>query len=353
MIRLAPRRGATSREADVRARAARAGARRASRQRHARRATIAALAALAAGFAASSLAEGRVWRLVDGEARAIEAIVVTGHEQVDAQEIARESGVAPGSAIDAVDLAAVERAIEAVDWVRDATVHRAPNATLVVAIEERAAAALLLHVDSQSWFALEADGAPIAQVDPSAHATLPRLQASDALDLHVPSDDAQRALSLAGEFARRGLPPVEWIALPARRATSEADVDAGADGFRAKLAADGAVVALGDAPSANQLDRLGELLAKRPDVARDAASIDLRFRDRAILRMREPAVDDAEAASTPEGEITLNVEPASDEVGRSMRERVWMRALASSGALWIQRSRTHLGGNEEWRATTT
>lgn len=372
MIRLSPRPRTAGARAP-RAHAARPLRRRAADPRRALAFAIACAAGLAAGFAAGPHAAPWLWRAIDGPGRAVEAIAVVGHERVDAEAIARRTGVERGAPIDAIDFAAAAAAVAAEPWVREARVRRAPDGTLLVAVEERAAAALLEDAARGAWLALESDGRPIAPVEPDAWPALPRLRSLAPVEPGVPNADAVRALALVGELAAHGLPAAEWIALPLRdapaaaaapdaRAASahgDADIAPAEAGFRAKLADGGAEVVLGDAPAAEQLARLATLLAERPDVARAAARIDLRFRDRAVLLPRDdvaapaaPATDDARAASADAREPVWGGAPASDEVGARGRERAWMRALALRGAPWTRRDRTSVGGDEEWLART-
>lgn len=249
---------------------------------------IAAFAlAFATGFTAGN-GNTQAWLgQLEEPAQTIERISVLGNKQIAAEEIAMRSGIDRGAALDAIDFADATTRIESHPWLRSAELRRLPGGDVLAIVEERSAVAALHNNASDTWQAVDRDGVAFAEIDPQAHPDLLRLRSEETTSS---AEDLASAIELSARVSASGIPLPAEIVLPMRSAIEPERV---ALGWRLILADSGPEIVLGAHPSDERLARLAELLDARLDAVRSAERIDLRFRDRAILR----AADEANAAN--------------------------------------------------------
>lgn len=158
-------------------------------------------ALLLAGVAgASAFGVVKVKDLVEhSDALPVRTVAVTGVDPASARaaEVKAWAELTPGEPFFGVDVDAVAARVEEHPFVRSAAVRRLPPDTIEIAIEERAARALVRAEDG-GLYLLDADGALMKRARPS-----------DALDVPVLSlldvKQTKRALSLLEALERRGL----------------------------------------------------------------------------------------------------------------------------------------------------
>jgi cell division septal protein FtsQ len=246
--------------------------------------------AFLAGAAATTL-DLSLWELIPRDAsRPLRSIAVLGHQHLSADEVATQSGLVAGTPLPDLDLAtATERLLDH-PWIREVRFQRLAN-DLLVLVEERRPAALLRITPNGKWRAIEADGTPFADVAPSSLPGLLRLHANPGIETGAAQPRLAEALRLTRRLEAHGIPRPETVTLP-----SDAEPDLG---WRCRLPDGGPEVLLGLQPSDRQLARLAELLAAKPQAVRSADRIDMRFRDRAILRVAQSSLDAEHANARP------------------------------------------------------
>ena len=248
------------------------------RRRSQRRALLAAASALAlvAGAAgawyaqrdgrlgiAIADAQNRIAAFGAGHHLAVESVQLEGRMRADRQAILAALGVQRGTPILAIDLDAAEMHLEAVPWVRTASIERQLPDTLFVRITERVPLALWQH---QGKFDLvDQDGAVIANGDPAAFPMLPQIVGDgapaatpDLLALLATEPVLQRHIAAA-------------VRVGGRRWNIEFD--------------NGVEAALPETGAADAWHRLAAFERSDHLLARDIQAIDLRLPDRLVLRL--------------------------------------------------------------------
>lgn len=159
-------------------------------------------------------------------------------------------GLEPGTNILAVDTEALQAKIEAEPWVKRATVQRSLPDTLIVEVEEHAAAAVLL---SGYFYLVDADGVPFKRLEDGERGELPVITGIDREQLVAGDPRAQAAI-------RRGLAALQAYQQAPRPRLSEVHVDEGGaiSLFTAKT---GAALRLGRGDVAARLARYDALRA--------------------------------------------------------------------------------------------
>jgi cell division septal protein FtsQ len=264
----------TRRENEVDRRRARAQAHLARRRggvqprlRRGPRIAVAALAALA-GFAfGAPLAEA----LLGVHGRSVHTLAVHGARAVAPAAIAERSGIAHGADLGSVEATEVATALELEPWILHARALALPSGTVVLAVEERIAAALTM-IDGASY-AVDREGRAFATVAAEAHPNLPQIEA-EALKPAEPDARLAQAVALAERLPAYGIES---------RATVHVAAAGDPEGFALALPGVPARIVLGDEPEA-RLAALAELVARRPDAVAMATAIDLRFANQVVLR---------------------------------------------------------------------
>lgn len=216
---------------------------------------------------------GRVFAAAE---RPLSAIWVAGALRLSAEEVARASGVRPGARLRASAARAAASALASDPRILEAHAARLPSGDLALAVRERSAAATVALGSPPALFAVDSAGVPFAPArEPEAEA-LPLLVPARAPQLGVADPELARAVELARRLPQLGLPPAREV-----RVADAADPE----GFALRLDGRPGRFVLGREPERVEasLARLAELLdADVPELAQ-AARIDLRFEDQAIL----------------------------------------------------------------------
>jgi len=231
------------------------------------RIAVAALAALA-GFAfGAPLAEA----LLGVHGRSVHTLAVHGARAVAPAAIAERSGIAHGADLGSVEAKEVATALELEPWILHARALALPSGTVVLAVEERIAAALTRIDDAD--YAVDREGRAFATVAAEAHPNLPRIEA-EAVKPQEPDARLAQAVALAERLPAYGIES---------RATVHIAAADDPEGFALALPGVPARIVLGDEPEA-RLAALAELVARRPDAVAMATNIDLRFANQVVLR---------------------------------------------------------------------
>lgn len=229
-----------------------------------------AAAALAAG---ATFGQGIAARLIGMASRPVDRIAVRGATHLSPEAIARAAGIAPDSAIGALDPKALTEALEEHDWIASAEALRLPDGTLVLGVVEREPSATIAI--GEVVYAVDAAGSPFAELGPEGDPALPRIVSADEVTARETSPELAQAVRLARRLPQLGLAPPAEIQV-AR--------DDDPEGYALRLATPDARVVLGREDLNARLDDLVRLLTARPDEAAKATRIDLRFSDQVVLR---------------------------------------------------------------------
>jgi cell division septal protein FtsQ len=226
---------------------------------------------------AASIAAGALFgpSIVTGATRGLEAIHVRGLERLSGDEIATATGVARGAPPPEVDPEAVVESLEAHPWVESARAVHLSTATLLVEVRERVPLAVVAAGKDATLFFVDAGGTPVAPVEASASEGVPRLFPAAAVDPNEPSDALATAVALAQRLPAFGLAVPAQVRIPAQE---------DAEGFVLRLVGFPARVVLGREDLDERLTGLARLLAANLSEVAEAASVDLRFADQAVLR---------------------------------------------------------------------
>lgn len=207
----------------------------------------------------------------------VQTIAVQGHSRLGAAEVARATGVEPGDVLREVDLAKVATRLEREPWIRRASTARLVGGQLLVLIEERRPRAGV-GSDATGWQLVDDDGTPFAPARASQLEELPRLYSERRFASDEPSPILARSLAVAQEIERH---EIASLRSPARLLVPEPDSD---EGWVLALGEPAARVFLGESDVPGSLARLDTLLRAELAELAGAREIDLRFRDRAVLR---------------------------------------------------------------------
>jgi hypothetical protein len=238
--------------------------------------SLAALAGLLSGFVFFEPVIARVspkqWTL--------ESFSVVGTRRVAAEELVRASGVAAGTAVSAVDLAAVSERLASHPWVHEARVTTFLPSKLLVAVVEREAAAIVeIGAPAVAWL-VDAGGTPFAvaaAVDRELYPTLvgvPDVRPGQANPLLAEGVEIARAV------ARRDLPAARRVRLGGGDPGALPEL---------QLGPGGRTVVLGGGDLEAKLDRLSWILKADLAELEATSSIDLRFGSQVILRDGPPS----------------------------------------------------------------
>jgi len=241
---------------------------------------------LAGTLLASTAVEGvRAWW--SGGPADVESIAVLGNAELSAADVAAATGLSQGEPLRGLSEAEIEARVARHPWIRGVRAALLPTGTIVVAVEERVARAVLrtrAPTGQEELYLVDTACAPFVRVEPvdaERFQALPRIAARSGELPDAEDPTLCAAVSLAESV--HGSPTAEWdlanfeVVLP----------DAGShEGFRLREPARHEVL-LGHGTAAefdDRLDRLGRLLAARPAQLERASTIDLRFADQAVLR---------------------------------------------------------------------
>ncbi len=246
--------------------------------------------ALAAGALFGPRVAGRAPDLARAAAFRVEVVSVVGTTLLDPASVAKSAGVARGTPLLDVDPEAVGARLEALPQVAAARVLRLPPNRLVIGIDERLAQGVT--EDSRGAWLVCLDGVPFAPAEASQRARLPRLRAPGAPAAGVASPELAQGAAVASAARRSGF------------AVAEVRVAGAEDPRGALLRLRGldTEVVLGHEGHQAALARLVAVFARRPAWVAEAATIDVRFSDRAVLGGGAPAERQAQGEDAPTGE---------------------------------------------------
>ncbi len=256
-----------------------------------RRLVAALLAAggFAAGWSLGSAVLEATARRWDG-ALTLQRVQVAGCRRLDPAQLVAAAGLQAPLRWTALDRGALVEKLQAHPWVARARLTALPPGTLLVGVEERRPVAVSSGPQGAAVL-LDASGrafAPAADEDVDA---LPRLVDDASPELRARGVGIARALA-----ERRHLPAAREIVLGPPEAWGRPTL---------RLAGLTAPVVLGPGLLADKLGRLERLLAADVEELADAERIDLRFAERAILKVSPPRTgaaqrrEGADAASRP------------------------------------------------------
>jgi cell division protein FtsQ len=193
----------------------------------------------------------------------VESVQVVGRERADSHAILAALGVKRGSPILGVDLDAAKARLEAVPWIRSASVERLLPDTLFVRISERTPLALWQH--GGKFDLVDQDGNVITNADIGAYPSLPQVVGDGA-----PAATPDLLALLASEPALQHHVTAS-VRVGGRRWNIDFD-----NGIDVALPEDGAVDAWHRLAALDRSDRLLE---------RDIQAIDMRLPDRLVLHV--------------------------------------------------------------------
>jgi cell division protein FtsQ len=249
-----------------------------------------------AGIAGAAFSFAPLHETLNREVLRLHAICVLGAGRLSAEEVAAATGLAEGTSLLAISPAAIEARLREQPWIRDAHVMRlVPGRVLVqVAFREPVArvtqaspeeGAPVVLVDAEGRAVVEAAGAP---VPPLPVIVSPRLPAAGEL-----APGLAAAAAAVGAVARS--------AFADRTATLYVGAEDDPNSVSLQLTQLPPRVFVGSGDLDQKLARLAQVIAGGTTPARDAAEIDLRFADQAVLRGLPLPDGTAHSAQAPGG----------------------------------------------------
>ncbi|HLI20631.1 MAG TPA: cell division protein FtsQ/DivIB [Stellaceae bacterium] len=193
----------------------------------------------------------------------VESVQVVGRHRADARAILAALGVKRGTPILGIDLDAAKTRLEALPWIRTASIERLLPDTLLVHIDERAPLALWQH--DGKFDLIDQDGNVIANANVADYPSLPQIVGDGA-----PAATPGLLALLAGEPALQRHVTAS-VRVGGRRWNIELD-----NGIEVALPEDGAEAAWHRLAALDRSDRLLE---------REVQAIDMRLPDRVVLRV--------------------------------------------------------------------
>lgn len=261
---------------------------RSARRRAAPRWVRPALWCGAAGFVAALVAASVMWlwssgramgafdlarvALVDASAAAglsVREVAVTGRDRVSRAAVLEAIAIERGTPLLALDPAAARRRLEALGWVREATVERRFPATVLVRLTERTPLALWQR--QGRLVVVDREGVVIGGARPEHFASLPVMVGDDA-----PAHAANLLAVMGAE--------------PTLRARVRAAVRVGGRRWNVRLD-NGIDVLLPEQGVAEAWRRLAEYERRHRLLERAIVAVDLRLPDRLVVRRAPPADD--------------------------------------------------------------
>ena len=212
----------------------------------------------------------------------LERIGVRGTQYLDAAEVARATGIEPGTALSALDTEALSLRLAEHDWIVSARALRVPDGTLVVEVEERQPLAIVPAGEPTRSFAVDASGTPFAPLDP-ADTPLPRLHTDAKVEARVASPRLAAAVALVARLPDFGLAAPAEIGVSAETTPGASSEQGETLGFTLRFAALPTRFVLGGAVLEASIERLVEAIGQHPGEMVGATRVDLRFQDQAVL----------------------------------------------------------------------
>lgn len=253
-------------------------------------ACAAALGSVSLGAIAGEPIVGAAHAWIGGDATPAVAISVVGAHHLAPTEVARATGLAPGSPLGVAPAAEIGARLRAHPWIREARVMALPTGRLLVEVTEREPRAVVRIGEPGAPYAVDESGLPFAAVG-SAELDVPTLVAR----ARIVAGEASEALAGAVALAYR-LPAFE-LPLPIEVSVA---AESDPEGFALRLPRLVPRVVLGRSELDERLAALARLLAAAPVELMDSETLDLRFADQAVLR-GTPAPPGSAQAAAPRG----------------------------------------------------
>jgi len=264
-----------------------------TRGRQAQRPEIVRGAAFTLSLLAGALLAGPVVGALQAwwahESIELSAISVQGNRRLTPASVAAATGVAKGSAFEAVSGEEVESALLAHPWIRSAEALPLPTGRLLVRIGEREPRAALYWEDapekSARWRVVDASGVPFAPAEPRDIASLPHLRAARSAAQQGPANrQLARGVALLESLSQLAAGGGEASAAALSGAELSLPDPESSRGWVLRMGEPQRQVILGESGLDQRLEQLALLLETGPEELEAAREIDLRFADRAVLR---------------------------------------------------------------------
>jgi cell division septal protein FtsQ len=218
------------------------------------------------------------------DALRLDSIEVLGNRRLTPQEVALATGLSQHTRIDEIEPAEIVARLTDHPWIRDAAVSYWPSASLLVRIEERkplvAVASRPAGEEEDVWYLVDRDGVAFALASALDRTGLPRLRSDQTPLLGRRDPRLVEAIAVTSRFPVLALEDES----PTTPQALELPSDANDAGWVLHFEAPERRVILGDDGLETRLERLALLLDADLEATRAAEVIDLRFKDRAILR---------------------------------------------------------------------
>ncbi len=213
----------------------------------------------------------------------LERVAVQGAFALTPLAIAQSAGVEAGLPLDSIDPAEIRAAISVEPWIKSVRALRLPTGTLVISVVERHAVARWQPSESRDMELIDRRGERFAgATEPGGPLPLVRGEIESGQSLPEPAieilDQLQRYVSLTGD------PSALTLYLPDPEPTALDEQS----GYVLQIGQEGPRALLGDRFLTQRVARLAALLDNEGSGLREARWIDLRYADRAVLRI-EPA----------------------------------------------------------------
>ena len=252
-------------------------------------------ASLGLGLALGGVAWPQVSDALGGAPANLERMEIRGTAHLDARAVAQATGIEPGARLSTLDPTLAAQRLGEHDWIASARALRVPGGTLLVEVVEREPLAIVAAGIPPRPFAVDASGTPFAPLEPG-QAELPRLQGAGKLEPRVADHRLAQAVALAALLQGFGLAAPAEIGVPSA-ALSESSPEANAsEGFTLRFRELPTRFVLGDEALDLKVERLAQVVSRRPDEVVRALRVDLRFQDQAVLSPH-PARKGSEAAA--------------------------------------------------------
>jgi cell division septal protein FtsQ len=210
----------------------------------------------------------------------LERVAVQGAFALTPLAIAQGAGVETGLPLDTIDPAKIREAISAEPWIESVRALRLPTGTLVISVVERHAVARWQRSPSRDMELIDRRGERFAgATEPGGPLPLVRGEIDSGQSLPAPAieilDQLQRYVSLTGDPSALTL----YLPDPEPAALDEQS------GYVLQIGQEGPRALLGDRLLTQRVARLAALLDNEGSGLREARWIDLRYADRAVLRI--------------------------------------------------------------------
>jgi len=250
----------------------------------------------AGGAAGAAFSFTPLHEVLDREVLGLRAICVLGAGRLSAEEVAAATGLAQGTSLLAISPPAIETRLREQPWIREAHVMRFVPGRLLVQVTFREPVARVTQASPEG-------GAPVVLVDAEGRAVVEAAGGPVPLLPVIVSPRLPAAGELAPGLAAAAA-AVEAVArstFAARAATFYLGAENDPNSVSLQLPQLPPRVLVGSGDLDQKLARLARVIAGDTTPARDAAEIDLRFADRAVLRGLPLPDGTAHSAQAPGG----------------------------------------------------